>query len=86
MASYSYDRTAAREPKPEPVVPWKEKDEVLRSLTAAQWIVKEWGIRAHLATSGGSNEVGYVTTPQKARTIFEIRKDLDELAERIRHL
>jgi hypothetical protein len=76
-------RVAARvkqEPKME-AVPRSEEEEVNKHLVAAQWIVKEWVIRANQAQHRPDEYIP--VSPAKLKTITKFRDDLDTLQEQV---
>ena len=70
----------AKDPAME-VISRSECDEVNKHLAAAQWIVKDWVIRANLSQK--MPEEYQPVSPAKLRAITKFRDDLDALAEQV---
>lgn len=93
--SYSYDfRTAAaqvaadttaapKKPAIKPIAPRNEQDEVIKHLTSAHYIVKEWVIHSNPDSAMGHE---YGATHETYQKVGKIRDELDELTEKIRRL
>jgi hypothetical protein len=93
--SYDYDRSSRRgivaddataAPKPakvKPIAPRNEQEEVLKHLTAAHYIIKEWVIHSNPDFAMGHE---YGATPKTYQTVGGLRDELDALTEKIRKL
>lgn len=90
---YDYDRrrgivaddatAAPKPPKVKPIAPRNEADEVIKHLTAAQYIIKEWVIHSNPDFAMGHE---YGATHKTYQTVGGLRDELDELTEKIRKL
>lgn len=76
------DATAAK-PQVKPIAPRSEQDEVIKHLTAAHYVIKEWVIHSNPDFAMGDE---YGATPQTYQKLSKLRDELDELTEKIRHL
>lgn len=90
--SYDYDRrraffsdpvAAPKPPKIKPIAPRHEADEVIKHLTAAHYIIKEWVIHSNPDFAMGHE---YGATPKTYQVVGGLRDELDELTEKIRKL
>lgn len=91
--SYDYDcrrgvqadetTAAPKPPKLRPIAPREEVNEVLKHLTSAHYIIKEWVIHSNPDFAMG-HEFG--ATPKTYQTVGGLRDELDELTEKIRRL
>lgn len=85
------DATAAPKPKKlDPLIPRHEHDEVIKSLTAIHYIMKEWGIRSNhglmSAAERARSELNYYSTPQFNMVLGDLEDELDSFTKKIRAL
>jgi hypothetical protein len=88
--SYSYDRrpvvadatAAPKKPaKIQPIIPFHERDEVLKHLTACEWIVDNWVTHSNPDFALGHE---YGATPETYKKMAKFRDELKALADTVR--